>query len=335
MILHVQSMWNHLQGGAALYFSNYNGKYMNEWINELNPNIALLYNALADEETREETIQAILSIEKSDNTEIAREQFKIAKTKLLASNTKINCIPKTKWSEIACNTFIVYSQSFNIGAKSFSKQKKAEKYKWETRRNLLNAVERLKMQPKITQVDGLSVIDAVKDKEEVQIFCDWPYIGLYRDQSNLYINEMSGLYAHIVAAQKLKDCKAAAVICDYRSQHECVPTVYDAILGDDWHCYKIADTYKKCQVVQYGQAKRKAQEYVWTNRVPENAGLYLSLVDYKEKITMDEYWEKIREACINRRVKEKHILEYLTTYRKLYNGKSLFDKELEKKFSRI
>lgn len=318
-------------GGGAVYFSNYNGKYKKEWINEINPNVALLYKALADEETRQETVEALLSIEKPGDEAIAREQFKQAKKDLLNPKYNIVNLPKESWAKCCRNAFIAYSQSFNCGTKSFSKQKKTEKYKWETRRNLMNAVERLKTKPKITQTDGIRVINKVKNQKEVQIFCDWPYVGLYRDTSKLYLNEMSGLLAHIEGAMALKDSAAAVVMCDYRSQYEGVPTIYDAIFtGDEWHCFKLADTYKHCEVVEIGQAKRKAQEFVWTNRVPPNAGLYLSLVDFKEKITMEEYWDKIREACINRRVPPKHILEYDATYSRLYEGRNLLDADFIK-----
>lgn len=313
-------------GGAAVYFSHYNGKYKNEWINEINPNVALLYMALSEDDTRDATMEAILSLEKKDDKEIAKEQFMKAKGKLMNNVEQLWSLPKEEWPDKAKNIFHTYSQSFNCGAKSYSKQKSNNKYKKETKRNLINAVERLKTHPRITIMDGIEVIKEVKRKKEVQLFVDWPYVGLYREESKLYINEMSGLMAHITGAMELKDSKAAVVMCDYRSQYEGVPTIYDAIFtGDEWHCYKLADTYKHCEVVELGQQKKKAQEYVWTNRVPQNAELYLSMVDYKETLTMSEYWERIRLASVNRKVPEAHILEYATTYSKLYDGKSLFD----------
>lgn len=311
-------------GGGAMFFSNYNGKYEKEWINEINPNVVLLYKALEDDETREAVIQAILEIEKPDNEDLARDQFRNARKNLMLPCGRAKDLPKEKWVEMVKDIFIAYSQSFNCGAKSYSRQKSNAKYKRETRRNLLNAVERLKSHPMITQHDGIKVIQKVKLQKEVQIFCDWPYVGLYRNESKLYHSEMSGLYDHVIGALELRDSKAAVVMCDYRSQYKDIPTIYDAILtGEEWHCFKLADTYKHCEVVEAGGKKRKAQEFVWTNRVPEHAGLYLSLVDYKEKITMDEYWEKIRHACLNKLVPDKHILEYESTYRRLYDGKSL------------
>lgn len=86
----------------------------------------------------------------------------------------------------------------------------------------------------------------------------------------------------------------------------------------------MADTYKHAEVVKRGEHKRHAQEYVWTNRIPEYAELYLSMQDYKEKITIDEYWEKIRYACKNHLIPDKHIAEYCATYESLYDGEKLF-----------
>lgn len=318
-------------GGAAVYFSHYNGKYQKEWINEINPNVALLYKALSEDDTREATMQALMSIEKPDNVDIAKEQFRKAKSNLMNGGWQLRDLPKEKWPDKARDIFIAYSQSFNCGTKSYSEQKKNEKYKWETRRNLLNAVERLKTHPRITAVDGVKVIEKVKSQKEVQLFVDWPYVGLYREESKLYLSEMSGLLDHIKGAMELQDSEAAVVMCDYRSQYEGVPTIYDAIFtSEEWHCYKLADTYKHCEVVDLGQPKRKAQEFVWTNRVPKNAELYLSMVDYKEIITMEAYWEKIRFACVNRLVPDAHILEYATTYSKLYDGKQLLDENFVK-----
>lgn len=210
--------------------------------------------------------------------------------------------------------------------KSYSKQKSNAKYKIEVKRNLMNAVDRLKEHPKIYNADGIEMIKKVKNQSETQLFVDWPYVGLYRSSSKLYQTEMAGLYDHIRGAEALADSKAAVVMCDYRSQYKGVPTIYDAILGDDWHCFKLADTYKHAEVVKRGEHKKHAQEYVWTNRIPEYAERYLLLEDYKEKITIDEYWEKIRYSCENQLIPDKHIAEYCATYESLYDGKKLFTK---------
>lgn len=313
-------------GGAAIYYSNYNGKYEKEGLNDRNPNIALLYMSLADGETREDTINAILSIEKPDDEDIAKEQFRNAQRNMLKGYMKAKEVPKEKRAELCKNIFIVYSQSFNCAGKSYSKQKSDAKYRIEIKRNLMNAVDRLKNHPAIFNADGIELIEKTKNQSETQMFVDWPYVGLYRSSSKLYNTEMASLYDHIRGAYAIADSQSAVVMCDYRSQYKDVPTIYDAILGDEWHCFKLADTYKHCEVVELGEHKNKAQEFVWTNRVPKHAELYLSMVDYKEKITIDEYWEKIRYACENHLIPDKHIAEYCATYESLYDGEKLFTK---------
>ena len=309
--------------GAALFFSIYNGRYSEEWLNDLNPNIVSLYRALRDEDTREETIQAIREIEKPDNRELACKHFAEARKHLLTKNIKIKSLTKESLVHTARNSFLVYTQSFNCGGKSYTANKSNEKYQWETKRNLTNAVERLTGLPHITQMDGVDVVKKVKEKSEAQLFCDPPYVGLYRNCTNLYATEMSSLQKHIELAQELADARAAVVLCGYRAQ-EGIPTIYDTILGEQWHCFKLADTVKQCEVVSKGITKQPAQEFVWTNRVPKRAALYLSMQDYKEAMSLEEYWERIRAACADKLVPDRHIKEYSKTFKELY-GKDLLD----------
>ena len=114
-------------------------------------------------------------------------------------------------------------------------------------------------------------------------------------------------------------------MCGYRSPREEIPTIYDAVLtGAEWRCFKIADAPSQCMVVKAGEKKAKATEYVWTNRVPERAGLYVSLHDYKEKMTLSEYWEKIYEAGRTGMLPPDEMLEYEYTYKKFFK-KGLFN----------
>lgn len=309
--------------GGAFYFSLYNGRYTREWLNDLNSNITVLYKALADGETRDETVKAILEIEKPDDKELAQRQFDEAKKQLLGKYYSINSLPKEQWIQPARNSFLTYSQSFNCAGKSYSASRSNEKYRWETEQNLKNAVERLAGIHLITRMDGVDVIKKIKGQAEVQLFCDPPYVGLYRRCAKLYEAKMPSLQEHIKLAQELADAKAAVVLCGYRAQ-DGIPTIYDAILGEGWHCLKLADTFKQCEVVGKGEAKHSAQEFVWTNRIPKRAALYLSMKEYKETMSMDEYWERIRDACLKKLVSEKHIREYRWTYFKLYD-KGLYD----------
>ena len=312
-------------GGGAIYFSFPNGRYKKEWINDADANISNLYAVLANPKTCEATVNELIKIEKSNNEEVARALFDESKKKLMNSSYMPSDMDAERRIEWAKNTYRAYSQSFNCSAKNYSKQKNGEKYSYEIRRNVKNAVERLKSKPIVTCKKGVEVIKKVAKQSGVQLFIDSPYVGLYRNDSSLYRTEMASLYEHIEMARALKDSKAAVVMCGYRSNIEGVPTIYDAILGDEWMCLKLSDTVKNCMVVKAGEKKQKATEYVWTNRIPpKRAKLSLSMMDYKEKMSEDEYWEKIRKACLEQRVPEKHIAEYCDCYRRLY-GKELIE----------
>lgn len=320
-------------GGAGVYFSNYNGRFEKEWINDSNINIAVLYKSLVTEETREATIKALLDIEKPDDLETAQEQFQRAKEGLLRFKVGTDqCLgDKKKWFgddqmvEIARNTFLAYSQSFNCSAGSYSQKKSNEKYRSEVRRNLKNVMERLETKPCITCCDGLKIIEKFHGKREIQFLIDWPYVGIYRRQPKLYQNEMADLYSHMIGAAVLSQSRAAVVMCGYRSPRERIPTIYDAILtGKEWHCFKIADAPSQCMVVKRGEKKAVATEYVWTNRVPESAGLHLSLYDYKEKISFDEYWKRIYEVGSAGLLSPGEMMEYEFAY-KSYFKKGLYD----------
>ena len=315
-------------GSGAIYFSHYNGKYQSEWINDADSNIAFLYKALADREIRENARKRILSIANDDKREVAEKAFKVAKQKLL-KNIKSDEILIEQFSEIAKNTVHAYTQSFNCSASGYSKKMSNEKYQNVIRRRVDNVIERLQTEPKVTNMDGIEVIKKVRDREQTQLFVDWPYVELYRSGAVLYKKEMLSLYSHIMGAMELRESKAAVVICDYRSPNENIPTIYDAIFsGDEWHCFKLKDTYKHCKIVEKGKKKDRASEYVWTNRVPNAAKFYISMHDYKEKLTLDEYWQRIKVCGERGGLPSGHLQKYQEAYSEMYNGKKLFSDEV-------
>lgn len=321
-------------GGGSLFFSMPNGRYEKEMINDFNPAIAFIYKALNDEKYRNHSVKAILSVEKNDNKDLAKASFK-------KSLKNIQSVPRSsgkKLSELnytmeeivnmVADIYKVYSQSFNCSANGYSKEKDNYKYKQETKRRVACAIERLSKKNLIVEnSNALNIIKANKMKAEIQFYLDWPYVGIYRRSDKLYRTEMAGLYEHIQYAEELKNAKSAVVFSDYRCPQEGVPTIYDTILGDDWHCYKIADKYNTCEVIEKGQKRKIASEFIWTNRVPDTAGLYCLLEDYKEKLTLDEYWEKIRLAGLKMKLPYKHMEEYNKTYSVLNENEKLFSED--------
>lgn len=320
-------------GGGSIFFSMPNGRYEKECINDYDPAVAFIYKALSDTEYRQASINAILSVEKNDNKEIANASFveslKNVERVVHSRTKKLSEFGYTKEYVVSmvADIYRIYSQSFNCGGCSYSKQKESYKYKQETKRRLDCSMERLsKENLHVWNINALDIIRKFKDKAEIQFYIDWPYVGLYRRCDDLYRTELVSLYEHIQYAEELKDAKSAVVFSDYRCSQDGVPTIYDAILGDEWHCYKIGDPYNYCEVVEKGQERKKAAEFIWTNRVPETAGLYCLLEDYKEKLTLDEYWERIRTAGLKMKLEAKHMEEYNRAYSALNENKELFSK---------
>ncbi len=302
-------------GGGGMFLSVPNGKFENVVINDKNYGIALLYKCLADDTRRDAALKALLSIERSPNKEMGREIWAQAKKEYIYD---VRLAKKEDYVKNCVNAFTVYSQSFNSAGTSYSHHKSPEKYKIETKRNLLNVVETLKMRKNLTirSTDALDVIEDYADNPKAQLMLDPPYVGLYSSSRDNYLVKMVRLKEHIEMLLCLEDCKASVVLCGYRPPIEGVPCIYDAMLSkkEGWHCFKVKDTVKKSEVVKPGTKKQLAFEYVWTNHVPENVGLYVSLYDYKEDITMDEYWERILKAYKNGLITPKDMLEYYHTY---------------------
>ena len=311
-------------GGASIFFSMPYGKYKAEILNERNPNIANLYDLLADKGSCDKVVEGILAIKKPDE-EVARKQFAEARKKMFPKGVRWDRVKEMNLDDrikTAISTYLVFSQSYHCNGVNFSRLKNNEKYCNETRRNLLNAVERFQgsQNLRIEGLDGIEMIKCVGDREQMQLYVDPPYVGMYRSCSKLYFNEMAELKNHIALATELAKCKCAVVLSGYRSQIDGVPTVYDAYLGEEWRCFKLAETYNNCAIVRKGQRRKRVQEYVWTNRVPDEAGRYFLMDDYKEKMSVDEYWNRIRIAIRKGVLDQNNALEleYETTYRELY-----------------
>lgn len=323
-------------GGAGIFFGTYAGRYEKEVLNDANASLAFLYKSLSSGKYKEYVKDVLMSVEKPDEESLARVQFNEAK-KIAEGicNYHFVMLKKEKMEiEEVCRlsraVYITYSQSFDCAGTSYSRQKRNSKYINESARNIKNAFERIDKSKDmyVENVDALKIIKENIHKPEIQFYLDPPYVGQYRKTAKLYRNEMAKLYQHIELCNAIKNAKAAVVLSGYRSQQDGVPTIYDAILGDEWHCYRISNDYNCCKVVKKGEKRERAQEYIWTNRVPENAGRYCDLTDYKEKLSIDEYWKAIRKAWSEEKLTRKQKDDFDEAYKVLY-GVKLFAKEEE------
>lgn len=314
-------------GGGGFFLSLPRGKYEEEYINDKNAAIAQLYKSLWIPERREKVLPALLNIEKSADKDVATEQWKKAKKEFKSTLTLYKDMNKD-YLKNCVNTYITYSQSFNCSGISYSHHKSPEKYKFETRRNLLNVVNTMK--GRNLHISANDAMDELYDEElrdeTVQYFLDPPYVGLYCNSRENYIVNSINLIYHIDLLFRIRNAKASVILCGYRPPVEGIPCIYDVILSKQgWHCYKIKETVKKSQVVKPGEKKTGAGEYIWTNLVPKRAGYYMSLKDYKENITWEEYWRKIKQCYKDGLISKKDYGEYCFAYSEFYKGEKELD----------
>ena len=315
-------------GGGGIFFGMYNKKYELEWINDANSELAFLYKAFASEKHGDSVVNELMKVEKSNNKIIAQAQFNEALEKMrMISNDLFKDIDKMETADVidVCRyIYILYTQSFNSNAKTYSSQKSEKKYERHSKRNLQNAYERIKKKGLIiTNYNALKLIPKFKNRPDIQMYLDPPYVGLYRKERKLYAKEMADLISHIELAELINDAKCAIVLSGYRNPDNTMPTIYDALLGKDWHCYKIKTAPNNCEVIKKGVKRKYVDEYIWTNRVPENAKFHVSMTDYKENLTIDDYWQKVAKSCKEGRNHDKDSKEYRLTYQQLY-GKELY-----------
>ena len=315
-------------GSAAFTMATPICRYQKFIINDMNSNITYLYEAMRRESTRDRMVEELMKVRKSDDEIVARYLFDNAKKQLLPTGqVDISQVEDNELIRVGVNTYIAYTQSFNSNSKNYRRQISELQYKRESAARIKNAHEKFKgLQSKlhITCTDGIKLIKKFKNCQNVQMYLDPPYVGLYRLCNNLYRHEMPLLIEHIKLALELNDAKCAVILSGYRSQDSNIPTIYDALLtGEEWKCFKLCDTYKKCKNSKHGESKERCSEYIWTNRVPTYAELDLSMKNYKEDLSFDDYWRKIAERCKLGKLPKKDIKEYRLTYQQLY-GKELY-----------
>lgn len=316
-----ESYYELFAGALGIFFSMYNGMYKEEHINDISIDLASLYYALVNDSTTDRTMEGILAIEKLDDREEAQGQFNAAVKRLRGTGPiELSLLNDDEIVGMAVNTYLAYSQSFNGSTKGYSASKSNEEYRAEVRQNVNNAMERLRSKPTVTCMDSLNILKdkSITDNSRNQLILDPPYCGLYRYSERDYLSEMAEIESHIRLAECIKDAKAAVILCGYRSPNAEIPTIYDAVLGDEYRCYMVADTETKCEIITRGSRKKKAKEFIWTNREPSSmAWHYISNKDYRENITLDEYWYRINSLCEDGVIQGKAFMKYLRAYRAL------------------
>ena len=301
-------------GAGGMYFNISNGRYEKVYLNDLNMNLMLIYKCLRDEELRGEFIKRLEEVQIPEDEKDAKEYFENLRKKMhWWSNVPICNIHKEDILETAVKTYLLYAISKNCNADEYS-VKQAKQFHEDICRRLPNVIESLHENVRFYSKNAVKIIDEYKNDSSVQFFIDTPYVGIYRSNKKLYRKELITLSDHVKLAISVKSCKGAVVMCGYRSQIAGVPTIYDVILGSKFKCYKICEKPNGAVRVKKGQKKPRCTEYVWTNHTPEYAGMYMSLENYRESMSVSKYWNIIMEKIRKGVIPKEHIKDYKTAF---------------------
>ena len=296
-----------------------------------------MYDLLANPDTCEEARRILESIEKPDNEEKARKQYKeaiqfagkyIEKCTCISDHIEFNEIGGLeKRMKLLKEAYIKYTQSFNCGGQSYRKFGDNAKYQCSVKRNVDETIWRLHGVKVMSTASGKVIKDYINDAQ-AQLVLDPPFVGMYRRSQKLYDVEMSGLHHHIGLAQCIAKAKASILLLGYRAP-DGLPTIYDAILSRqyNWRCY-LVDQRSGPEVCKKGDKKYKNSLYVWTNTTPQTRDAWFaSQIDYKDELNEVDFWNLIAEHILQGNMSESDCLKYKETFQK-YKEQDYFDNKL-------
>ncbi len=180
--------------------------------------------------------------------------------------------------EKAVAKYILISQSVNSLQKSFSRRDSFTtlKYRRKIMLHLPEVCKRLEG-VKILHKDGIDLLAEVVDDSETFAFVDPPYCHSLRGKgaNKAYACELSQ-EDHVRLLETIRDARCKIILCGYRGG-DCFYDDY--LMPCGWHCYKLCDVVKSCQITKKKRAI--AEEFIWVNyELPDCAKYKISLREY-------------------------------------------------------
>lgn len=240
---------------------------LNKWrdgvevLNDVDTDITRLFSLMADKEKGKVLIERLLKLEYS------QEQFEIAKK--ATKNKFLNISDEFRKAEL---TFILITQSFNSTRKNYRRGVSQETYSNDLYFHLPKVYERLQGVI-IKNMDGIDLIQDIKDNESTFVFCDPPYRKELRGAKDVYKCELSS-ENQVRLLKTIVNSKCKIMLCGYRSGNG--SDLYDEyLLPYGWKHYRIAELVKSCQ---NKKTKDIAEEWIWVNyELPTSAKYFIDL----------------------------------------------------------
>lgn len=181
--------------------------------------------------------------------------------------------------ERAVCIFIVICFSFNAARKNYRSVDK-EDYQQIITRNIDLVYKRLQG-VQVRCMDAIELINVYKEKEDVFMAIDPPYVSWLRTTKEVYSIEASfSDQYNLLTALTTGDIKANMMLFGYRSPKDSIDLYDYMLLRRGWTRYTLSEVSKSSAKVKEGECKPKAIEFIWLSPnypLNENVGDYISL----------------------------------------------------------
>lgn len=268
LLIPVHELWYEpFMGSAAITLNHPRSE--REVINDMDSDLVQLARVMADREKGKELVERLKCLW------YGRWVFEEAMERHKHHPSNMSDIDR------AVDTFILITQSFNGVRKSFSQKIYADTwaYRKDIDRNIPQVYERLR-DVQVLNMDGINLLEKIKDIPEAFAFCDPPYRHDLRgaNADKVYACELPHA-EQIRLLKTIRDAKCKIMLCGYKS--ESGADLYDTyLLPYGWHCYKLADLVKSCQRTK--KHKDIGHEYIWVNyELPLTAKYAISLTEHR------------------------------------------------------
>lgn len=242
----IDEWYEPFMGSAAITLNKHRHKV--EVINDLDKELYMLFNLMADSENGKILLNRLLKLKYSE------DEFNRA---MVAKRSGFNGLDKFEQAE---KTYILISQSFNNTRKSFSHKFSQEQYSFSLSKNLPEVYKRLQG-VHVENKSALEIIEQAKNKENAMIYLDPPYRKSLRNKGALSVYGYDNMEDpdHIELLEAIKHSKAKIILSGYLDVEN---DLYDNYLltTKEWKRYKLKELQKPSN-----SASSKGCEYIWVN----------------------------------------------------------------------
>lgn len=258
----ITACYEPFMGSAAVTLNKWRNDL--EVINDLDPDVAFLFQLMADREKGKILLNRLLQLEYSE------ADFNRAKR--ASANRFYYIKDEYRKAELI---FILITQSFNATRTHFRRGITKREYRDSLRFHLPLVYQRLQ-NVRVLNMNGIDIMEKIKLNAGAFAFLDPPYRHELRGKGADKAYKCELPYKEQVRLlTTIRDARCRIMLCGYRSDDG--KDLYDEyLLPYGWKHYKLADLVKSCQS---GLSVRDVgEEWIWVNyELPDIAKYFINI----------------------------------------------------------